>query len=76
MPAAGAQGTGAGVAGVDRDENREAVGAVIAGLAADAFGLHISILLVAAVTFAFGVVVVVVVRMHETLRRRPDASSP
>ena len=50
-----------------------AVGAVLAGVAADAFGLSPAIWLVAAITFASGVVVAV--RMSETLRpsRQPPA---
>jgi len=48
-----------------------AIGAVIAGITADAFGIDAAIWLVAAVTFASGLVVAV--RMRETLRR-PAAS--
>lgn len=44
-----------------------AVGALLAGLVADAFGLSAATLTVAALTFASGVVVAV--RMRETLRR-------
>jgi MFS family permease len=42
-----------------------AVGALLAGVSADAFGIHAAIWLVAAVTFVSGVVVAV--RMKETL---------
>jgi MFS family permease len=44
-----------------------AAGAVVAGLTADAFGLHAALWLVALLTLASGVVVAV--RMRETLRR-------
>jgi MFS family permease len=43
-----------------------AVGALVAGLTADALGIHAAIWLVAAVTFASGLVVAV--RMKETMR--------
>src|SRR4029453_483273 len=46
-----------------------AVGAVLAGLTADALGLKGAMWIVAIITFASGVIVVV--RMDETLRRRP-----
>jgi len=49
-----------------------AVGALLAGLVADAFGLSAAMLTIAALTFASGVVVAV--RMRETLRR--EAVSP
>src|SRR5690606_7052766 len=56
-----------------------AVGALLAGIVADAFGLSAATLTIAALTFASGVVVAV--RMRETLRRdapsepaKPDAS--
>jgi hypothetical protein len=48
-----------------------AVGALLAGVVADAFGLSAATLTIAALTFASGVVVAV--RMRETLRR--DASA-
>jgi len=52
-----------------------AIGAVIAGITADALGIHAAIWVVAAVTFASGVVVAV--RMHETLgRERRFGSMP
>jgi predicted MFS family arabinose efflux permease len=44
-----------------------AAGAVVAGLTADAFGLHAALWLVALLTLASGVLVAV--RMRETLRR-------
>jgi predicted MFS family arabinose efflux permease len=44
-----------------------AVGALLAGLVADAFGLSAAMFTIAALTFASGVVVAV--RMRETLRR-------
>jgi len=50
-----------------------AIGAVIAGLTADAFGIDAAIWLVAAVTFASGLVVAI--RMRETLRRAAPVSS-
>ena len=50
-----------------------AVGAVIAGLTADALGIHAAIWVVAAVTFASGVVVAV--RMRETLGRKPPPAT-
>jgi len=50
-----------------------AVGAVIAGITADALGISAAIWLVAAITFAS--VLVVAVRMRETLRR-PMSSAP
>jgi MFS family permease len=46
-----------------------AVGAVLAGTVADAFGLTAATLTIAALTFASGVIVAV--RMRETLRRAP-----
>jgi MFS family permease len=49
-----------------------ALGAVVAGVAADALGLAFAMWLVAAVTFGSGVVVAV--RMKETLRRRSPAA--
>lgn len=48
-----------------------AVGALIAGLVADAFGLSIATLAIAALTFVSGVVVAL--RMRETLRSGEDA---
>ena len=53
-----------------------AIGAVIAGITADALGLDEAMWIVAAVTFLSGVVVAL--RMTETLRRRTavDAASP
>lgn len=48
-----------------------AVGALLAGLVADAFGLSAATLTIAALTFASGVVVAV--RMRETLRKEPLA---
>ena len=48
-----------------------AIGAVLAGITADALGIDAAIWLVAAVTFASGLVVAV--RMRETLRRPPAA---
>lgn len=50
-----------------------AVGALLAGLLADAFGLVAATLTVAALTFASGVVVAL--RMRETLRQEPLATS-
>jgi MFS family permease len=47
-----------------------AIGAVVAGLTADAFGLPTAIGLIAALTFASGVVVAV--RMGETLPPRSE----
>ncbi len=46
-----------------------AVGALLAGIVADAFGLSAATFTIAALTFASGVVVAV--RMRETLRREP-----
>ena len=46
-----------------------AFGAVIAGITADVFGLHAALWLVAALTFASGLVVAV--RMRETLTAEP-----
>ena len=43
-----------------------AIGAVLAGITADLFGLPVAVALVAALTFASGVIVAV--RMRETLR--------
>ena len=51
-----------------------AVGALIAGVTADALGLPSAMWLVAAVTFGSGVVVVV--RMTETLRRDSEPATP
>src|SRR5690554_3526749 len=53
-----------------------AVGALLAGLVADAFGLSAATLTIAALTFASGVVVAV--RMRETLKsnERADTASP
>jgi MFS family permease len=51
-----------------------AVGAVLAGVTADALGLPAAMWLVAALTFASGLVVAL--RMTETLRRRPPATGP
>jgi hypothetical protein len=53
-----------------------AIGALLAGITADALGLPAAMWLVAALTFASGVVVAV--RMSETLRRplAPAPSSP
>ena len=51
-----------------------AFGAVLAGLTADALGLPAAMSLVAALTFASGVVVAV--RMRETLRRAVDGATP
>jgi MFS family permease len=51
-----------------------ALGAVVAGVAADALGLAFAMWLVAAVTFASGVVVAV--RMTETLRRKSSPVAP
>jgi MFS family permease len=48
-----------------------AIGALLAGLTADAFGLDAAVWLVAAITFASGLVVAF--RMRETLRRAPAA---
>lgn len=50
------------------------VGALLAGLTADALGLSAALGLVAALTFASGVLVAV--RMRETLARRPAAAPP
>lgn len=50
-----------------------ALGAVIAGVTADALGIHAAIWVVAAVTFASGVVVAV--RMRETLGRATQPSA-
>jgi hypothetical protein len=49
-----------------------AVGALVAGLAADALGLHAAIWLIATVTLASGVVVAL--RMKETMRIMIDRS--
>ena len=51
-----------------------AIGAVLAGLTADAFGLAAAMWIVAAVTLLSGMVVAV--RMSETLRRTPPPQSP
>jgi predicted MFS family arabinose efflux permease len=50
-----------------------AIGAVVAGIAADAFGLASAMWLVAALTFASGVVVVV--RMTETLGHKGSGAA-
>jgi MFS family permease len=50
-----------------------AVGALLAGLVADAFGLSAATLTIAALTFASGVVVAV--RMRETLRREASSNT-
>lgn len=50
-----------------------AIGALLAGVIADAFGLSAATLTIAALTFASGVVVAV--RMRETLQR-PEAQAP
>ncbi len=50
-----------------------AIGALLAGLTADALGLPAAMWLVAALTFASGVVVAV--RMRETLRRSESEST-
>ena len=50
-----------------------AIGAVIAGITADALGIEAAIWLIAAVTFASGLVVAV--RMRETLGRKPPPSA-
>lgn len=49
-----------------------AIGAVLAGITADAFGIDVAIWFVAAVTFISGVVVAV--RMRETMRRTSSAT--
>lgn len=46
-----------------------AVGALLAGLLADAFGLRLAIWAIATLTVASGLVVAV--RMYETMRRLP-----
>ena len=51
-----------------------AIGALVAGITADAFGLAAALWLVAAITFTSGLVVAV--RMRETLRRRAPLPSP
>ena len=51
-----------------------AIGALLAGLTADALGLPAAMWLIAALTFASGVVVAV--RMTETLRKQPRSSGP
>jgi MFS family permease len=51
-----------------------AVGALLAGVTADAFGLPAAMWLVATLTFASGLVVAL--RMTETLRRAPATSGP
>ncbi len=51
-----------------------AIGAIIAGIAADAFGLDVAILLVAGLTAASGIVVAV--RMTETLIRTEPGPAP
>ncbi|TXD37456.1 MFS transporter [Lujinxingia vulgaris] len=50
-----------------------AVGALLAGIVADAFGLSVATLTIAALTFASGVVVAV--RMRETLKHDAQSSS-
>jgi MFS family permease len=51
-----------------------AIGAVLAGVTADAVGVPAALWLVAAVTFASGLVAAV--RLSETLRRAPPAAAP
>ncbi len=51
-----------------------AVGALLAGMVADAFGLSAATLTIAAMTFASGVVVAL--RMRETLKRPASPASP
>lgn len=51
-----------------------AIGAVVAGVTADAFGLNAAVWLVAAITFASGLVAAV--RMRETLERPQAAGAP
>jgi MFS family permease len=51
-----------------------AIGAIVAGAISDALGLSAAVWMVAAVTFASGIVVAV--RMTETLRREPIGSDP
>jgi rhodanese-related sulfurtransferase len=51
-----------------------AIGALLAGLVADALGLSAAMWVVAAITLASGVVVAT--RMSETLRRTPEAPAP
>jgi MFS family permease len=51
-----------------------AIGAIVAGTISDALGLSAAVWMVAAVTFASGVVVAV--RLTETLRREPRVSDP
>jgi MFS family permease len=51
-----------------------AIGALLAGLVADALGLSAAMWVVAAITLASGVVVAT--RMSETLQHAPDAPSP
>jgi rhodanese-related sulfurtransferase len=50
-----------------------AIGAVIAGITADALGIHAAIWVIAALTFASGLVVAV--RMRETHARKPPPSA-
>jgi MFS family permease len=50
-----------------------AVGALLAGVTADAFGLPVAMWVVAALTFVSGLVVVL--RMTETLRRAPTTAA-
>ncbi len=51
-----------------------AVGALLAGMVADAFGLSAATFTIAAMTFASGVVVAL--RMRETLKRPASPASP
>jgi MFS family permease len=51
-----------------------AIGALLAGVTADALGLAAAMWVIAALTFVSGVIVAV--RMTETLRRRPLSPSP
>jgi MFS family permease len=51
-----------------------AIGAIVAGAISDAFGLSAAVWLVAALTFASGLLVAL--RMTETLRREPRPSDP
>lgn len=50
-----------------------AVGALLAGVLADAFGIRTAVLVVAALTAASGVVVAV--RMYETLHRHQEPAA-
>jgi len=51
-----------------------AIGALLAGIVADAFGVAAAIWMIAAITFASGLVAAI--RMTETLRRPPRADEP